>query len=241
VSDQEVSAAIKASGLSPIEAQSIIDVKPDPFELAEPESKVFRFAVASAEPRIIYRKLVKLDEPINYDLLDFQSSQLSAALHTNLPGGFAGALRYEKFIARTFGVSIVPIDEQHILFSLEATLDSGVTFAQIQSAVEVALKTAGDGIPADTYDRVKKRSKQYWLDWEDEDAVIEWMQMHARHRVENLRQPATVDALKKLSKQVTLNDINVLLKALQKPGRQATVFIGKPSDAASTADKGEGQ
>jgi len=241
VSNQEVSAAIRASGLPPIQAESIDEVKPDQFELAEPESKVFKFALPSVEPRISYRKLVKLDEPINYDLLDFQSRQLAAALETNLPGGFAGPLRYENFIARSFDVYIEPIDEQHIQFWLEATLDSGVSFEQIQSSIEAALKTAGNGIPADTYDRVKKRTKQYWLDWEDEDAVTEWMQMHARQRVGDLRQPATVGTLKKLSKQVTLNDINVLLKALQKPGRQATVFIGKSSAASSAVDKGEGQ
>jgi len=241
VSDQEVSAAIRASGLPPIEAVAINEVKPDQFELAEPDSKVFRFALASAEPRISYRKIVKLDEPVNYDLLDFQSRQLAATLETNLPGGFAGPLRYENFIARSFGVYIEPIDEQHIQFWLKATLDSGVSFEQIQSSVEAAIKTAGDGIPANTYDRVKMRTKQYWLDWEDEDAVTEWMQRHARKRVGDLRQPASVDSLKKLSKQVTLNDINVLLKALQKPGRQATVFIGNPSGASSGAGEGEGQ
>jgi len=241
VSDEEVTAAIRASGLAPIEAASIDEVKPDEFELAEPESKVFKFAVASAEPRIRYIKLVKLDEPVNYDLLHFQSRQLAAALETNLPGGFAGPLRYENFIARSFDVYIEPIDEQHILFWLEATLDSGVSFEQIQSSIAAALKTAGDGIPANTYDRVKKRTKQYWLDWEDEDAVTEWMETHARRRVKDLRQPATIDTLKNLSEQVTLNDINVLLKALQKPGRQATVLIGNPSVASSAVDEGEGQ
>ena len=228
VTKSEVNAAVKASGLSPLTAESITEIKPVEFKLAKAESKVFKFAHISAEPRMSFRKIVKLDKPINFDLLDFQTRLLAATLETNLPGGLAGPLRHDEFVASGYDVYIEPLDEQHIQFWIFATLGGGVTFEQLQSKFETAFKRSADGIPDNTFKRIKQRTRQYWLDWEDNDAVTEWMQDHAQRRVDMLRQPASKMTLKKLSEQITVEDINALLEALQKPGRQAVAHIGKP-------------
>lgn len=236
VTKQEVSTAVSASGLTPLNSESITKIKPEAFKLAEPESRLFEFNVASAEPRISFRKIVRLDKPIDYDLLDLQTRQLASALAANLPGGLAGELRYDNFVARSFTINLEAIDEQHVQIWFYATLDNGVSFEQLQSTFEEALKVSSEGIPASTYERIKMRTKQYWLDWEDSDAVTEWMQEHARHRVSVLRSPASEKSLKQMSEQITLEDINRLVKALQNPGRQAIAYIGKSSVDSSDSE-----
>jgi len=243
VTKSEVLAATKASGLTPLTAESVTDIEPVTFKLDKAESKLFKYNHVSAERRMSYRKIVKLDNPINFDSLDFQTRLLSAILETNLPGGLAGPLRHDNFVASAYDVYIEPIDEEHIQFWFIATLDSGVTFEQLQSTFETAFKKSGEGIPDNTYKRVKQRTRHYWLDWEDNDAVTEWMQEHAQSRVFSLRTPSSKNVLKKLNEQVTLDDVNVLVKALQKPGRQSVAYIGKPigghTSNVSTSTKGE--
>ncbi len=229
VTKRDVHAAVKASGLSPLAAESITEIKPGAFKLDKAESKIFKFGHISAEPRMSFRKIVKLDKPVNFDLLDFQSRLLAATLETKLPGGLAGPLRHDEFVASAYEVYIEPLDEEHIQFWIFATLGGGVSFEQLQSTFETAFKRSAEGIPDDTFKRMKQRSRQYWLDWDDNDAVTEWMQDHAQRRVAMLRQPASKATLKKLTEQITVDDINDLLKALQKPGRQAVAYIGKPS------------
>lgn len=229
VDKSEVYAAVKASGLSPLAAESITEIKPVVFKLAKAESKVFKFAHINAAPRMSFRKIVKLDKPINFDLLDFQTRLLAATLETKLPGGLAGPLRHDEYVASAYDVYIEPLDEEHIQFWIFATLGNGVTFEHLQSTFEAAFKRSAEGIPDNTFKRMKKRTRQYWLDWDDNDAVAKWMQEHAQRRVAMLRQPASKTTLKKLTEQITVDDINNLLTALQKPGRQTVAYIGKPN------------
>lgn len=225
VSEAEVQKAIAASGLQPL-ADTATEIRPNSFTLAESTTKNFTFKKSSAERRIIFRKIVTLDEAVDFDLLQFQTSQLRAVLNTNLAGGIARPLRYDSFIARSFEISIDPLDEENIELWFMASPDTNVSFNRLQSAFEEALKSASNGIPEDTYERVQARTKQYWVDWDDVDASNEWMSNHARSRVANLRSPLTKENLKKMTEQVSLSDINALLKALQKPGRQSTAYIG---------------
>ena len=225
VSKAQVQAAIEASSIKPLTGKAK-QIKPTPFKLAASDTKHFTFRLLAAEPRIIYRKIVSLEKPVDYDFLQFQTSQLSAVLHTNLPGGIASPLRYDNFIARSFQISIEPLDEQHIEFWFVANPDRGISFKQLQTAFEDALKEASNGIPISTYERVQARSEQYWVDWEDEDATTEWMSNYTQSRVTHLRSPLPEKELKKLSKQVSLDDLNALLAALQQPGRQSVAYIG---------------
>ena len=96
---------------------------------------------------------------------------------------------------------------------------------------EDALQAAGKGIPVSTYERVQARSEQYWADWEDEEATTDWMSSYVEARVKNLRSPANMADLKKMAEQVSLDHMNTLLTALQKPGRQAVAYIGIDIDS----------
>lgn len=225
VSEKEVQKALDASGIKPLTGP-VVDVGPSPFTLASPDTKNFIFNKETAEPRILFRKIVTLDKPVDFDFLQLQTSQLRAVLDTNLPGGIAGPLRYDNFIASSFWISVNPINEQNIELWFIANPDADVSFEQLQLAFEDALKSAGDGIPASTYERVQARSEQYWTDWEDKDDAIKWMSAYAKDRATSLRTPLSMDKLKKLSEQVSLEHINALLATLQKPGRQAVAYIG---------------
>lgn len=225
VTDAQVKKAVEASGIQPL-TNTATEIRPNTYTLAEHDAKNFTFEISSAEPRIIFRKLVALEPARNFDLLALQTAQLSAVLDTNLPGGIAAPLRYDNFIARNFELTIYPLDEQHIEIWFEANPDAGVTFRQLQLAFEDALKAAAKGIPESTYERVQARFNHYWVDWEDADATTEWMSSYARVRVTNLRTPLTLKELKKMTEQISISDINTLLKAMQEPGRQAVAYIG---------------
>lgn len=149
VSEAEVQQAVEASGMQPL-TETVAKVQPNPFTLADSDTKNYTFKKSSAEPRVIYRKIVALEDAVDYDLLQFQTSQLSAVLHTNLPGGIAAPLRYDNFVARSFELSVDPLDEKHIEIWFSASPDAGVSFKQLQSAFEDALKVAGNGIPEST-------------------------------------------------------------------------------------------
>ena len=225
VSEREVQKALKSSGIKPL-AGPAANVAPAPFKLAEPDTKQFQFKRKTAEPRIVFRKIVTLDTAVDFDYLQLQTSQLQSVLDTNLPGGIAGPLRYDNFVASSFYLSLFPVDEQNIEIWFEANPDTGVTFEQLQLVFEDALKAAGNGIPVSTYERVQARSEQYWVDWEDEEVTTEWMSAYVEARVKNLRSPANIKELKKMTEQVSLDHMNALLAALQKPGRQAVAYIG---------------
>lgn len=225
VSKEQVRKAVNTSGLEPL-TEPAVEIQANTFTLAGSATKNFTFKQSSAEPRIIFRKIVALDKAVNYDLLQFQTSQLRAVLDTNLPGGIAGPLRYDKFVARNFELSIHALDEQHVELWFVASPDKGVSFKQLQSTFEDTLIVASNGIPADTYERVQARSKQYWVDWDDENKSAKWMSTYTRSRVTNLRSPMPKENLVKMTENVSLNDINALLKALQKSGRQSVAYIG---------------
>jgi len=225
VSKKEVQKALKGSSIKPLKEPTAI-VAPAPFNLAKPDKEQFRFRRKTAEPRIIFRKIVTLDKAIDFDFLQLQTAQLHAVLDSNLPGGIAGPLRYDNFLASSFELALIPVDEQNIEIWFEANPDTGVSFEQLQLVFENTLKAAGNGIPVSTYERVQARSEQYWVDWEDEKAITDWMSTYVKARVMNLRSPANVTELEKMAEQVSLEHINDLLAALQKPGRQAVAHIG---------------
>lgn len=225
VSERELQKALDASGIKPLTVPDA-EIKPNAFVFAGPETKNFIFEKETAEPRIVFRKIVTLDKAVDFDFLQLQTSQLSAVLDTNLPGGIAGPLRYDNFIARSFEIIIYPIDEQSIELWFVASPDKKVSFEQLQLAFEDTMKSAGDGIAASTYKRVQDRSEQYWVAWEDEDATTKWMSEYVENRAKSLRSPLSLKELKKMAEQVTLEHTNTLLTALQKPGRQSVAYIG---------------
>lgn len=226
ITEREVILAIKKAGFH-MSLKKSKNTPPPQFEIAESGTKIFKFHGNNSEPRLLWRKVVTLSKAVDFDLLELQTRLLGTVLEANLPGGFAGALRYDQFIARRFNIHILPLDKHHIELRFEATPDSDVSFQQLQVVFEDALKTAIIGIPEITFKRIKKRLESYWPDWTNDQETADWMVKYVLRRVSNLREPLTKEKLRGLHERLSLDDMNVLLESFQKPGRKAVAFIGK--------------
>ena len=225
VSERQLADAIEETGFPDLDANRE-DIAPPPFALAAPETRSFRYPDTSAAPRMTWRKVVALAEPVDFDLLEAQTALVRDILDTNLPGGLAGPLRFDAFVTKSFGISIVPINEKHIELTFSAEPDKGVGFAAMQSAFEAALASSAQGVPTATYDRVRERFKGFWPDWSDDEDTARWMANYTLSRVSVLREPKTERQMRKINAQIDAADINSILAALAGPGRIAIAFIG---------------
>lgn len=198
-----------------------------PFTPAAPTTREFSFDVDAAAPRMIWRKVVTLDAPVEFDLLEIRTRLLADILGSSLPGSLGGKLHFETFVARSFALTIVPLDERHIELRISAEPDGGVQFAKLRAALEEAVGGLAGGIPAGTWDRIRTRFEARWPDWNDADKVDDWMMDYALGRVTGGRFPVSETALRAFDGQIGHKDIDALARALSAPGRTAIAYIGK--------------
>jgi predicted Zn-dependent peptidase len=225
VTERQLAKAMAEAGFPVLDAKRE-EIAPPPFSLAAPEVRNFRYPDPNAAPRMTWRKVVALAEPVDFDLLEAQTALARDILDTNLPGGLAGPLRFDAFVTKSFGISIVPINESHIEMIFSAEPDKGVTLAAMQSAFEAALSASAKGVPEPTYDRVRERFKGFWPDWSDDEETGRWMADYTLSRVSVLREPKIERQMRKIDAQIDAADINSILAALAGPGRTAIAFIG---------------
>lgn len=224
VTKRQVRRAMREAGWPEAEPA---DVGSPPFEIAAPETTTLSYPDQDAAPRMIWRRLVALPEPVQFDLLEAQTALLRDILDTNLPGGLAGPLRFDAAIARSFNVQIWPIDEDNIEISFTAAPDAGVSLAKLKAAFEATLsEVANGGIPEAAYSRVLNRFDGFWPDWDDEDETARWMADYVLSRVSNLREPMSERELRRLHRGLSLDTTNALLRQLTGEGRTAIAFIG---------------
>ena len=203
------------------------DIAPEPFDLAEPAEAAFEYPDANAAPRLLWRRVVALPEPIPYDLLEAHTALLRDILDTNQPGGLAGPLRFDAAIARNFGIHIWPIDEDNIKVSFTASPGTGVLLTDLRAAFETTLaQIATDGIPQETFTRVHTRFENFWPEWDDEDQATRWMAEYVLNRASELRVPASERAVKSLYDDLSFETTNALLQRIAGEGRTAIAFIG---------------
>jgi predicted Zn-dependent peptidase len=225
VTERQLAKAMAEAGFPDLDANRE-DIAPPPFTLAEPETRIFRYPAPAAAPRMTWRKVVALAEPLDFDLLEAQTAFARDLLDTNLPGGLAGPLRFDAFVTKNFAISIAPVDETHIELIFSAEPDKGIGFATMQSAFETALAASAQGVPTATHDRVRERFKGFWPDWSDDEETARWMANYTLARVSVLREPKTERQISKVDAQIEAADINAILAALAGPGRTAIAFIG---------------
>jgi len=230
VTERQVWRAMREAGWPDLQADRS-QIAPPAFDLAEVAEIGFRYPQATAAPRLIWRRVVSLPEPVQFDLLEARTALLRDILDTSLPGGLVGPLRSDANIARSFDVRIWPIDEGHIEISLYAAPDRDVSLATLQTAFETTFsEIAVSGIPEATFERVLKRFDGFWPDWSDTKETADWLASYVRDRVTSLREPLSVRELKRLQPALTLQSTNALLHQLAGPGRTASAFIG-PEDS----------
>ncbi len=227
VSARDLRRALKSANWPELPAVATV-LEPVPFTLPEAAEKRFRFEEAGLSNRLIWRRVVALPEPVQFDLLEAQTALLRKVLDTNLPGGLAGPLRFDAQITRSFGLSVWPLDERHIEMSFSATTDAGVTRAEVEDAFEALLaEIAADGLPKSTFDRVLKRFEGYWPDWSDEEETSAWMASYVEARIAVQRLPLSPDDIRPLENKLSLDAINALLRAIATgQGRTAIAYTG---------------
>ncbi|TQM90452.1 insulinase family protein [Roseinatronobacter monicus] len=199
---------------------------PPAYDMGQDLVHLAEFPDPSAAPRMIWRRVVALDTPVPYDLLEAQLAHLRAMLDTNLPGGLAGPLRFDARIAREFRLDLTAIDERHIELRFQASPDTGTSLPGLRAAFEAALdEIAASGIPVPTYTRVMGRMDRYWPNWSDRDNTRRWMADYTTDRVLALRDPASKRVLQEIPPHITRESVNTILAALSQNGRTAIAFI----------------
>jgi predicted Zn-dependent peptidase len=198
-----------------------------PFVLAARETRVFSDPAVELAPRVMWGKVVQLPEQVDYDLLILQCKLLQSILESNLVGGLGGPLRFDASIAKSFSLSILAIDEQHVLLSFVGELDRGVTFERLRQGFETSLAASARGIPRETFNRVRDRFEAGFPAQGDLDG---WSRLNAEtvlDRVSSLRQPKEIERLHELGTSLQAQDIVNLLRTLAGPCRLAIANLGK--------------
>ena len=197
------------------------------FTLAPPAETLFQVPDDKAAARLVFRKIVALDAPIQYDLLEVHTAFLSDILESNVSGGLAGSLRFDAAIARNFDVAVWPLDENHIEIGFWSSPDRGVSLTQLQQTFEATLaQVASAGIPQATYTRILDRFGGFWPDWDDTDDTSGWMADYVMNRVSIVREPLSLPQMKALEAEISLDTTHALLRQLNEKGRVAVAFIG---------------
>ncbi len=196
-----------------------------------PGEQLLRFPDDTAEPRMIWRRIVRLDTPQPLDLLETQLALLRDMLDTSLPGGLAGPLRYDAFVTSAFDISLWPLDGQHVEIRMVAYPDTGVTLEYMRAAFEAALEdTIAAGFPERTFTRVLARFETYWPDWQDRGDTADWMAAYVADVITVRREPLDIAALQVLREQMDLASLNNLLKQFENDGRTVVAYIGPEGD-----------
>ena len=206
---------------------------PPRFHLAEPVTKVFHFTDPHVQPRLIWRRVVQLPAPVDFDLLEAEGALLSAIFDTDLRGGLAGPLRYDAAIAESFAIAVRPIDERHVELVFDAVPETRVSTRRLRGTFERELaRIAREGIPEATYRRVFRRFG-YWPEWDDEQEVKRWLAAYSLDRVFALRRPLSREAIRKMRDRLSRRALNDLLRRLVHKGRTAVAHVEPSSEPES--------
>ena len=179
------------------------------------EEDVFDDQIAS--PELHYVKLVPVEGDWTDQRLAVARSVLEDALDSTLPGGIATPLRFDAFLAESFDFDLYVHENTHLEMRFMARADRGVALDDLQSAFEQALAaTEATGIPNATFEKIKKREITDIEAVEDPQGITSSI---VTGQVTYKRPPYGYSDLLVAASAVTLEDINVLYRALIGDGR----------------------
>lgn len=208
------------------------ETSPPQFALSQSGQTALIYEDENAASRMILRRVVSLDQPVQFDLLEAQTALLADILNSNLPGSLAKPLYYDGDIARNIDVRIWPLDEDNIEIRIQAEPDYGIETSKLHRVVlDTLYSVATSGIPTSTYLRVLNRFETYWPDWKDEKNTEEWMVDYTIDRASHLREPLTKRELMKIYRQLSQELTTDLLRAFLGKNRTVATFIG-PQEVA---------
>ena len=216
---------VKASDLEPLiaalPAQDSLPLEPLP-DIDDTPGKVHlewtRDDIAGEE--LWYRKLVATGQALSDPQLDATTTVLRIALDSTMPGGIAGPLRFDNFIARSFDFSLYRYGDAHIEVNFTAEPDTGIELPDLLAAFEAALD--GGSLPQETFENAKKRELDGLRNLNR--PALETYGL-VKSQIIDRRPPFGVNDLIEATEALKLEDVNALYRAISSPGRVVTGFV----------------
>lgn len=221
----QLEAALKSL---PIEEVDRRPSDPDSIDLADDGVLKDRVAVSIpelSEDTFLFRKLVPLEGCATAASCEVLVQLAEDALGSSLPGGLAGPLRYDQFVARSFAFSIAIIAGRYVEVSFVGVPDANISLERLEDEFLAAFQsTLLDGFSQETFDRVRSRLADQL------DGVLERDRpSYNRDLVlEQLMSAApifTLDDKAKAVEDVRLEDVNIFLSSLLVDGREVTRLV----------------
>ncbi|MCY4101349.1 MAG: hypothetical protein OXF46_10590, partial [Rhodobacteraceae bacterium] len=175
----------------------------------------------------LYRKLVPLAScsAAEHSHCTMISQIAENALDSALPGGLAGPLRFDRFVARSFSFNISIVKNAYVEISFTAYPDSGVSLEELELAFHDAYRMAlQNGLTPGTFERVQSR-----LSGELHSILVQDHPRYNRDLV--LGQLVSAQPIFSLSDQmntvesIRFEDVNQFLRSLLADGREVTRLV----------------
>lgn len=222
ISAEEVSRALVESRFPPLALRFAIS--PPAFRYAGRGKMTLSISPALAtRPRMMWRKVAALTQPVQYDKLIQQCNLLQQVLSSALSGGLEHKLRYAAAVASTLRIAIFPLDESHVELRIWATPDIGVGFTALTSAMENSISQTSQ-LPAETFSRVLKR---FLRSLKQSDDSPGWVANKILNRLINGHMPAAPSVGEGTSDGLNRDSMRQLIYAFARPGRVGVAYIGR--------------
>ena len=181
--------------------------------------------VKLSEDKLLYGKVVPFDycdDPVHCALL---RQIVEKALKSTLPGGLAGPLRFDQFVARSFSFDIWFVGNTHVEISFTAHPDDGVSLEDLEVIFQNNFQTTlENGLPDETFERIRSRLKDklndiLGLDRPSHNRKIALGQLRSAQPIFTL-----LDQIHAVE-HVRLEDVNQFLRSLRASGREVTRLV----------------
>ena len=200
-------------------------IRPPEYTMGPPIRDIrTREAPGLARPELLYRKVVELpgtgpQSASGLPELRQRLALLREVLLSSLPGSLARPLRFDSFIAESFGLHIGLVAPRYLELEFDAWPDQGVSLDTLLREFERAISaTAARGIPIETFRRVRQRYLDRLEGRRDrqEFAFREVVRAIERRTGEP---PRELSAYREDGSRITLAQLDALMRGLARSGR----------------------
>lgn len=198
---------------------------PDWVENAPLQDRAALEVASLGEDTLLYRKLVPLNACDSAARCALLVRIAQNALDSTLPGGLAGPLRYDQFIARSFAFDLIVLGDAYVEVIFTAHPDTGITLDTLEDAFQSTYRnTLESGLTAETFDRVASRIRGDFARVLGRDRPA-YNRDLALDRL-MLSQPViSLSEKERAMADIDLSDVNAFLRSLLVPGREVTRLI----------------
>lgn len=189
------------------------------------KDRVSLYISGLSEDTFLYRKLVPLSSCNSAVGCEILTEVAENALGSSLPGGLAGSLRFDQFVARSFSIDITVIGREYAEISFIGHPDAGVSLKKLEDAFNAALRnTLENGLPQETFDRIASRLTGRFASILERDRP-DYDRGLALHQLMSAKPVFSLVDQKKTVNDLQLEGVNQFLKTLLLEGREVTRLV----------------